>query len=252
VTHEERIQLAQAITQAILRQHGDSVIAVAIYGSVAKEEDETYSDLEMWAVMQDPFATREQAFIYQDISVELSYLSRERMLAQAGEVTSLWPLEADAYHAFRTLFERQDFSEQVYQVTSNLREADFHAAMRQAMIETFENLGKLKNAWERADQYGVIECGRRLTFTTAMLIGLANRRFYPSLRGLHQLAKQMPRQPRDYPRLLDLAGAFTTTDRSQVYQAALELWENLQIFAQELGVDWVEDTTGIRSALAKA
>jgi hypothetical protein len=51
----------------------------------------------------------------------------------------------------------------------------------------------------------------------------------------------MPIKPRNYDRLLDVAGGFVTCDPAQCYQAALELWEALQPIAREQGAKWVTE-----------
>jgi hypothetical protein len=78
-----------------------------------------------------------------------------------------------------------------------------------------------------------------------MAIGLINRRYYKGGRGLYQLSKQMPKQPRDYPRLLDLAGGFSTVDADAVYNAGMELWASLCELVRNEGIIWESDSLPI-------
>jgi hypothetical protein len=58
---------------------------------------------------------------------------------------------------------------------------------------------------------------------------------------MFQLSKRMARKPEGYDQLVDVAGGFTTADKKRVHQAALELWENMQGFVDELGIHWMDE-----------
>ena len=109
------------------------------------------------------------------------------------------------------------------------------------MVRLHEVGGKLHSSRARGDHYGLLKAGRDLTYNTAIIIGLANRRYYPNTRELYPLSLHMPLQPEAYPQLLDPAGSFTTTEPVEVYAAATRLWDNLQQFVHRLGVEWEDD-----------
>jgi hypothetical protein len=139
------------------------------------------------------------------------------------------------------LYDRESFVERLKAAASDLPEAGFVEAIRARMVMTYETASKLRNAWARVDSYAVTANEQMLAWSTAMLLGLINRRYYPSGRGFYQLSKQMERKPKDYDRLLDLAGGFAPAGKDEVYRAALELWDNLQELAGELGIEWREE-----------
>lgn len=237
-THKERLALADLIKQRVLNKHGDHVLAIAIYGSVAKHEDGEHSDLEMWAVLHDPFPSEEHISIVNGIFVDLSYLSQGRMLELARRVTGHWPLEIDAQRVYVPLFEQHDFFARLQQAANEVNDADFAKGIRSQTLWSYEVIGKLKNAYARGARHEVLNNGREITFNTAMIIGLANRQYYKSMRELYPTSKQMPLRPTAYNDLLDHAGNFTTTNVDDVYDATLALWEQLQIFVAELGIEW--------------
>ena len=104
-----------------------------------------------------------------------------------------------------------------------------------------EGAGKLRNAWARGAYYDLLSgASRYFVWNVALVIGLANRAYYPSGRGLYERSKQMALLPERYGELLDLAGGFAMADPGIVYGAALELWDSVQAFVRGLGVEWVE------------
>lgn len=237
-THAERLALAPLIKQRILDKHGDQVVAIAIYGSVAKNEDGAYSDLELWAVLHDPFASEEHLSVVNGIVVDVSYLAEGRMLELARRVTPRWPLEIDAQRVYTPLWERDTFFTRLQHAAEQVNDADFAQAIQHQMLRSYEVIGKLENGYARSAYHEVLQSGRDIAFNTVMIIGLANRRYYPSMRELYPRSKQMPLRPAHYDDLVEQAGNFTTTNVEEVRQATLLLWEHVQTFVAELEIVW--------------
>lgn len=237
MTHEERLEIAREVAQAVLRKYGERVSAIAVYGSVAKGEDGEHSDLDMWVATSEP-CEDVRFFVYRGIAVSINWDTEEGRIRLAGRVTPQWPLDADEVRTYLALFERGDFPDRLRQAAADLRDEDFASSIRVLMARGFETVSKLRNAWKAGDSYRILVQGRVLVLASAMILGLLNRRYYAGGRGLYEAAKQMPRQPRDYSRLLDLAGGFVTVDIGVVYEAALELWANLCELIGAEGVEW--------------
>ena len=237
----ERIEIAREITDQIVSRYGPDIIGIVVYGSVAKGEDAEHSDLELWIATTDQLPSREVLCIYQGLSVELFYGLAEGFIADAQHVDPFWPIRADMRRSFLVLYERDDFFERLRQAARMLNEDDFLQAMRVRMLRTYDLVGKLRNAWTQHDHYGVLAIARDIAFSFALLIGLANRCYYPSQRGMYHQSKQMPLQPEYYAELVEVAGGFTNTDPEQVYRAAIELWEQVRSFVERLGIVWERD-----------
>lgn len=237
MTHEERLQVARELAQKILDKHGHRVTAIAVYGSTAKGEDVAHSDLDLWVATSEPVEDV-RFFIYKGLPVSINWDTEEGRLEAAGHVTPAWPLDADELRSYLVLRERGDFIERLNRAADMVREEDYSRAMQALMPRIHETANKVRSAWERRDKYGVLSEGRALCLRTAVMLGLINRRYYPGGRGIYVLSKQMQKQPKDYPRLLDLAGGFTTVEPEQVYSACIELWENLAQLVSGQGIEW--------------
>jgi kanamycin nucleotidyltransferase len=245
MTHEERMVLVREIANRILEKYGTDIIAIALYGSVAKNEDAEFSDLELWVATTEAVPSRDLLSRYRGCSVEVFYGPAQLFLDDAAAVDPFWPIRADMRRSYVVLFERDGFFSSLQAAAQSLESSDFDEATRAQMLWLQEALGKLLNAHARADSYGVLAAGRDFAFGTALLVGLVNRRYYPGQRGLYRLAQQLPLQPSGYGPLLDQVGGFTTCDPSDVYSAALELWENVQSFVSARGIVWDEEHLAI-------
>jgi hypothetical protein len=241
MTHEERMQIAREVVARMVEKYGEQVSVVAAYGSVAKGEDSTYSDLDLWVATATSEPIEDvRFFVYKGMPVSINWDTEGGRIKSAGLVALSWPIDADELRSYLVLFEREgsDFLERLGEAASNLREEDFITSIRKFMVRTCETANKVRNAWEAGDHYRLLVNGRWLVWATAMIIGLLNRRYYPGGRGFYQMSKEMPKQPRDYARLLDLVGGFSTVEGEVVYRAAGELWENLCELVRSEGIEW--------------
>ncbi|HVF99888.1 MAG TPA: nucleotidyltransferase domain-containing protein [Chloroflexia bacterium] len=244
MTHEERLQIARELARKVLDKHGDKVTAIAVYGSTAKGEDVAYSDLDLWVATTEPVEDA-RFFSYRGLPISINWDTEAGRLWLAGHVTPAWPLDADELRSYLVLYERGDFIERLVQAVGNVRNEDYSRAVQAFMPRAHETANKVRSAWERGDRYGVLSEGRALCLRTAVILGLLNRRYYPGGRGIYTLSKQMEKQPRDYPRLLDLAGGFSTVEPERVYGASLGLWDNLMRLVGEEGVRWELEELGL-------
>lgn len=239
MTHEERLRIAREVADRILEKYGDQVSAIAVYGSVAKGEDSTHSDVDLWVATATSQPIEDiRFFVYKGIPISINWDTEEGRITSAGRVIPSWPLDADELRTYRVLFEQGDFTQRLREAAFNVREEDFLSSMRVFMPRVCETSNKVRNSWEAADHYRLLVNGRWLAWGTAMMLGLLNRRYYPGGRGFYQLSKQLPKQPKDYSTLLDMAGGFTTHDAEMVYKAAIELWANLCELVRAEGVEW--------------
>lgn len=244
MTHEERLQIARELARKVLDKHGDKVTAIAVYGSTAKSEDVAHSDLDLWVATNEP--VEDVRFIsYRGLPISINWDTEEGRLRLASHVTPAWPLDADELRSYLVLYERGDFIERLIQAVGNLRDEDYGRAMQAFMPRVHETANKVRSAWERGDGYGVLSEGRALCLRAAVMLGLLNRRYYPGGRGIYKLSKQLEKQPKDYPRLLDLAGGFSTVEPERVYAASVELWDNLVRLVGEEGVQWELEELGL-------
>ena len=104
--HKTRLHIAHELKKKILKKHTDAILGIAIYGSVAKNEDRKYSDLEMFVITRRKLKKREIRYVYGDMAVEVSYIFSRDMLRNARQVTPNWAIEADFYRNYLILYEK--------------------------------------------------------------------------------------------------------------------------------------------------
>src|SRR5512136_1748508 len=111
MNHNDRIELARKIADQIVNRYGQDIIGIALYGSVAKNEDAEYSDLEFWIATTDKIPSREVLSIYKGQSIELFYGPADNFINDTKTVTPFWPLQADMRRSFIIMHEQGNYFE---------------------------------------------------------------------------------------------------------------------------------------------
>ncbi len=241
MNHNDRIELAREIADQIVGRYGKDITGIALYGSVAKNEDAEYSDLEFWIATSNKIPSREVLFIYKGQSIELFYGPADNFISDTKTITPFWPLQADMRRSFIIMYEQEKYFDRIHQAAIDIDEQAYNEAIRERMLRTFELIGKLKNAMGIKDHYGILALARDINFSFVLLIGLVNRSYYKSQRGMYQKSKEMSLKPDNYSELLDIAGGFTSTDTEEVYKATISLWERTRRFITDQGIIWDRD-----------
>ena len=165
----------------------------------------------------------------------------DNFISDKKSIPPFWPLQADMRRSFIIIHEQVKYFDRIHKAANNIDEQAYNDAIRERMLRTFELIGKLKNAMGIKDQYGILALARDITFSFALLIGLVNRSYYKSQRGMYQKSKEMPLKPYNYSELLDIAGGFESTDTEKVYKATIHLWEQTRRFISDQGIIWDRD-----------
>ncbi len=256
MNHKMRIEIAKRLKKKILRRYGDNVLGIAIYGSVAKNEDCRYSDLEMYVVTKRKLEERERRYVYRGMPVEISYIPEREMLRRARQVTPDWPLVTDFYRSYLVLYEKDAWFTKLQRAALSQNSEDFKESIKKSLIWLNELIGKIKNAYfqGQASHYSMKSDPTNFLFSwltsflgweSIMFLGLVNQRYYKSERYFFKTVFEFPLLPRDYRSLLEIVFQFSTTDREEIYQAALRLFEEMNRLGLEQGIAIEQDNLRI-------
>lgn len=234
--HKTRLHIAHELKKKILKKHTDAILGIAIYGSVAKNEDRKYSDLEMFVITRRKLKKREVRYVYDDMAVEVSYIFSRDMLRNARQVTPNWAIEADFYRNYLILYEKNKWFTKLKRAVEAQDTLAFKKAIRKYLVWLHELRGKIKNAYVYGDDRLFQWLTAFLGWESALLLGLMNRHYIQSERTVFEEVLSLPVLPRDYENLLAMVFRFSANDRRKTYAGAMRLFRELTRLAQEQGV----------------
>ncbi len=234
--HEERVSLAQSISEQILSKHGDSTLAVFICGSTSKKLEGLYSSLEMIAVVHDGTNIPTKYYLYNGLAVEIEYAQESNFLQAARRITLNWPIEADQYHNRIALFDRDEWLRKLDRTVSETDESEMVEALRAAAVEMVEDLSVLRNAELLIDTIGIRARGLYLTGDICKVVLIMNRRYVLPTSWFWKQAFECPIKPANFQQLIEKMAGFAPNSSRAIVQAAEELCEALVNMVRERGI----------------
>lgn len=201
---------------------GEALRAAAIYGSVAHDAADVYSDVELVLVTDETLEYVEEHFFVRDVMVEVTRLPASWMLAAARSVGEYWGVKADQYRHQLVLYDADGFFPTLRQAAHDLPDESFAAALRETWWYAFESRGKLHNALRAGDRARVGHGAWHFAYSAAMRIALKTRAPYESARTIWGDVRQ-----RGYcmPALLD---ALIAGEPDGIGAAVDAVWEHMR------------------------
>jgi len=150
VVASRRLALAKALANELRNEQGRNLVAVGVYGSVARGDERAHSDVDLLVIVR-----RKKAVIAHEVrdGVLITILQQTPSEAKA-EVTAPHPGLNDALGGWRSmkpLYDPSGLLRRLMRAARGPSDAQFRGAARRALIETYEDLGKLRNAIESRD-----------------------------------------------------------------------------------------------------
>ncbi len=239
LTPEERWALAQEMATQIRALHREDLLALGLYGSVARGQDRPYSDLEMLAVLKRAGEDRTYEWTPGPWKAEVNFQSRDTLLGQAAEVDELWPLTHGAFVFVKPLYDPEGFFPELRAVALGQPEARFREALRALIVgELYELVGKVRNAHEDRFWTALPPLAMQTAFYGAMLLGLAHRHLYTQGERVFLEALELPDPPQGYGALVKRVTSGRLDDPQGVVAAVETFWEGVEAWADARGLDW--------------
>ncbi len=236
ITRRERLALAYEIADRARAYRSGDLLAVGLYGSLARGDDGPYSDIEILCVLR----TRDEDYSHEWTAgpwkAEVDFASENVLLAQAAEVDGRWPLTHGAYVHVRAIHDPEGVFPRLRRVVLGQTREKLDAALRCLIVEDiYELVGKVRNARHLGQASGLPLLAMHLALHGALLIGLANRALYTS--GAKVLAEslRLPGRPAGYDDLCRLVMAGTLGNPAQVGAACEAFWSGVERWAAARG-----------------
>jgi kanamycin nucleotidyltransferase len=190
------------------RELGETMLAGAVYGSVAHRAAAEHSDVEVLVVCDGTVGEGDEHFFDEGVMVECALVTADRVLASARRVPWNWGIKADAYRHQEPIWDPDRFFERLREAAHSAPDEDFERALGETWWIVYEEREKLTNAVEADDTTRAVFLGWEFAYAAAMSIALEERSPYESGRTLWRDAAS-----RGY-RMRELIDALTQGARS--------------------------------------
>jgi len=145
-----RFELAKLIAAQLRLREGRNLVAVGLYGSVARGEDRAHSDVDLLVVVREKRLTIRHL-------VRTGILVTVLQQTPAEARTEVMGSRADlngalgGWQSMRPLYDPSGLLRRLKTKAKHPSREQFRQAARRAFLETYEDLGKLRNAVDAND-----------------------------------------------------------------------------------------------------
>ncbi len=242
IDHAHRMQIAEEIAGKLRDHFRERVVAISIYGSLAKGTDGPYSDIEMDCVLDGLDRDLAIEWCGGGWKAEIDLFSVGSILKKAAEVGPKWSISHGIYIHYIPIYDPTNLYIHRRKTALSQPETRFRRAMRDLIVEEmYGNQGKILNTAYRKDftplpLYAVLQAR-----WGALLIGLANRYLYSTSARIFPESLELDGRPDGFDDLCRLVMSGTLSDPAQLLAACVCFWQGVEKWAQEKGIRLVED-----------
>ena len=140
-----RLKLAERMAAELRRRERRNLVAVGLYGSVARGEDRTHSDVDLLVVVRKKRATIQHLVRAGTLVTILQQTPAEARAEVTGSRADL-NAALGGWQSMQLMYDPSGLLSRLTKRAKHPTREQFRQAARQAFLETYEDLGKLRNA----------------------------------------------------------------------------------------------------------
>ena len=238
--HTQRLTIAHEIAERVKKRFHPEVLAIGLYGSLAREEDGPYSDIELFGVLRTDQYEQRYEWCTAKWKAEVDLYGKQTLRERAARVDGRWPLTHSAFQTVLPLDDPEHFFAEIRTIAQASPEPLFREAIENLLVDdVFECIGKIRNAQTLGIPTALPTLVPKLAQAVAMVVGLANRQCYTTGTRVIPEAMALPDLPDGFRELgqIILTGDFR--DGQQLGTASERLWQGLNIWAKDHGYQFI-------------
>jgi kanamycin nucleotidyltransferase len=241
VEREQRLKLAREIADRAIAVRGQHILAIGLYGSIARGTDGPYSDIEILCVLDTLDEDYDYEWVHGPWKAEINFLSKNVLLAKTANVDERWPLTHGAFCNILAFHDPHNFFATLRDVVLSQPQEHFAAAIRSCIVfNLYEMMGKLRNARYSYNTAYFPTLALHATTIGAYIIGLANRYHYTSASHLLTESLTFPNRPSGYDELCHLVMSGDLRDPQLIYILCETFWSGVEQWAADKGISFEE------------
>jgi kanamycin nucleotidyltransferase len=240
--------MAQRIFERVMQLHGDDVLAIGLYGSMARNTDGPFSDVEMLCVLRSAGVDENAEWSAGNWKAEVNFRSHDVVWDRAGELDGEWSVSHGKYIDMQPLRDCESFLVQLKARVFAHTDEDFHECMREVIIgDMYELVGKWRNQQAARVFHYVPAIAFKLAEQCAWVIGLANRHLYTTGSLMYAESLALPDRPAGYDTLCNTMMRGELSDAQQVIEMCEACWAGVVAWAQAKGIELVTDPLNLKT-----
>jgi kanamycin nucleotidyltransferase len=240
LSHTQRLTIAHEIAERVKVCFHPEVIAIGLYGSLAREEDGPYSDIELFGMLRIDQYEQRYEWCTAKWKAEVDLYGKQTLRERAAHVDGRWPLTHSAFQTVLPLDDPEHLFAEIRTIAQASPEPQFREAIENLLVDdVFECIGKICNARALGIPTALPILVLKLVQAVAMVVGLANRQCYTTGTSVIPEAMALPDLPNGFRELGQIILTGDLRDGQQLGIACERLWQGLNIWAKDHGYQFI-------------
>ncbi len=236
-SHDIRMARALEIARKVQAHFGKRVLAAGLYGSLARQSDGPFSDIEMHVLIEGMEHEHTLEWSEGPWKAEVNLYSPEIFLEQAAELESDWSITHGGYANVLPLLGDAQWFARARELVFDHEEEQIRAVLEEALIgDLYEIIGKLRNARATDSPHSVATYAFYAARFSVCVVGLWHRHLYTSSSVLYDEALQLPDHPAGFDAFLRRILQGNLNDAQAIFEEADALWRGFEEWATKHGL----------------
>lgn len=242
-SREERMAVVDQLIPLWKKKFGDNLLGIAIGASVARGEDQAYSDLELDIFLHEKPEKREEQYLQRVVDgmlIEAIYHTPEEFLREREIIPSHWYLSAS--DRWKVVY-GQEFFEDLLKKMKGIQHSkeDILAAASRNRYELQESFGKVLNAVEMKNHEGISLLLMDAVLHLLQILSFVNQQPFTTFSQFISEAREFQIKPERFDDLLDLLVNGTYQELEELKEICIVVFGGLEDIFRQYGIELYGD-----------
>jgi predicted nucleotidyltransferase len=178
-THDERIDFINKLLKLITGKYKEEIESVILYGSVSRNEDDRFSDVELTVIMKTPNFKKVYEGIYDGHKYQTIMIGKNLAYEDIEEIDLVWPLRLGTYLDGKVIYGNEDMIGDFQECFNKVIMLDFNRYLKKEFVNhIYETFCKFFNSSEKNDTVKMYALADYLFWKVVSFVGLINKHQY--------------------------------------------------------------------------
>jgi kanamycin nucleotidyltransferase len=231
IDSNERRAVVEQIVARLDSTFGDSVIAIGLYGSTARDTDRGFSDIEMFCVLRNPGYDRRLEWVFGKGKAEVELFGEDVIRQRSAQLDEVWPVTHAVFANSKRIEGEPAFFAELRRLVYDHTEAEFHSVIREIIVaELYEGLGKVRNYMLDRTNASLPRVTMRIAIMAELMIGLAHKQTYTAAALATAESMNLTPRPANHDELCTMALRGELSDPNRISVVVERYWKSV--------IDW--------------
>ncbi|MEF8874524.1 MAG: nucleotidyltransferase domain-containing protein [Candidatus Thermoplasmatota archaeon] len=236
MNHEKRIELAEKVLGRLKEKYQENFLVGGVYGSVARCDDDEYSDIDIIVITEKEVDEDEGGFLFQDRPVNHVVKSFDEAERTLSEVNFSWPWAVSQQVDFEVLMGEREVKKELRAKIEDISEERCKETIRKQLPEIHAAFLKAKRNHKKEDHQNLVVVVHDCLNAIAGSLALLNQEYFK--RNYFHRARETldyEKTPDDYQELFEKTTNFKEPE--EMFKGLEELFANFLKLLEKEGIE---------------